>query len=45
MLVVVVMNGSAMNPVGNLDLPQLAARGVSLEVFCAVVTQHSCPCC
>jgi len=39
------MNGSAMNPVGNLDLPPLAARGVGLEVFCAVLALHSSPCC
>jgi hypothetical protein len=36
-------NGSAMNPVGNLDLPPFAIRGVHLEVFGAVVPQHSPP--
>ena len=39
------MNGSAMNPVGELDLPPLAARGVSLEVLCAVVALQGSPCC
>jgi len=37
-------NGSAMNPVGNLDLPPFAIRGVRLEVLGAVVALHSSHC-
>jgi hypothetical protein len=36
-------NGSAMNPVGNLDLQLFAVRGVHLEVLGAVVALQSLP--